>query len=589
VQALLQRYGITGKLRIDGSASASAKDPGANSANVTIQLQNASAKLPGSSDAISNLNLTAVIAVDAKEISAKLSGLSAQDGNAKFSMNDGAIFDIDRPAGHWKASKFDGSIELVDPAALPANSHVFLGDWHPAGRIDFTSTGDGPIGKNALWADSQIEILAYPRKFSIQPPGFPLAISQIEGGPLRITGDVLAVKDLNASYGPDQLQMKTGRLAIPPLGFHRMEWTEINASVIMADAATPYPKLLQHVFDAARPTGEYFTAGKITVEPFDRHGAKFDYDFLISSDQATLSLVPWNIQLTQVKADTELFPDHLQVKKLEAAGLGGTISGSGTMATRAPNLFSGTVFGDRLSLAMIGSLPVFASSTPKTLNGLESVQANFSGSDSVGDKSAADLFEAEGQVEVFDGRFWDVPVFAGMVNKTKVGRDALTVAEGAALFRIEHRQVELQNAAVNAPLLGMNGLGTIGFDGRLDLDVVAAPLADWRDQAKKSGIPVVSDVAGDILGALQKVVNTATGTLLYEFHVTGTASQPVIDAIPAPILTKTAAMVFHRMLNEPDKSRPLALLDFSPPPPAPPAAVSPAPAPPATTSTTTAK
>jgi hypothetical protein len=79
--------------------------------------------------------------------------------------------------------------------------------------------------------------------------------------------------------------------------------------------------------------------------------------------------------------------------------------------------------------------------------------------------------------------------------------------------------------------------------------VVAAPLADWKEQMKRTRIPIVSDIAGEVLGGLQKMVNTATKTLLYEFHVTGTTQRPKIEAIPAPVLTEGMAKLFGAMLK----------------------------------------
>ena len=87
------------------------------------------------------------------------------------------------------------------------------------------------------------------------------------------------------------------------------------------------------------------------------------------------------------------------------------------------------------------------------------------------------------------------------------------------------------------------------FDGRMNLRVVAAPLADWKDQMKRTHIPLVSDLAGEVLGGLQKMVNTTTKTLLYEFHVTGSIGQPKIETVPTPVLTEGLANMFGKMMR----------------------------------------
>ena len=107
----------------------------------------------------------------------------------------------------------------------------------------------------------------------------------------------------------------------------------------------------------------------------------------------------------------------------------------------------------------------------------------------------------------------------------------------------------LRSAAVSSPALGVQGSGTIGRDKRLDLDVVAAPLGDWRDKLKQTNVPLLNDVAGEVAGAVQKLVNTATSQLLYEFRITGTTSHPQVTPVPVPALSDAVALLFGRMMR----------------------------------------
>src|SRR5205814_357600 len=79
---------------------------------------------------------------------------------------------------------------------------------------------------------------------------------------------------------------------------------------------------------------------------------------------------------------------------------------------------------------------------------------------------------------------------------------------------------------------------------------LAAPLSDWRENMKRTNIPILSDVAGEIAGGVQKFVNAATRRLFYEFRASGTLSDPSIKAVPAPILTDNAALIFGKMLKD---------------------------------------
>jgi len=44
-----------------------------------------------------------------------------------------------------------------------------------------------------------------------------------------------------------------------------------------------------------------------------------------------------------------------------------------------------------------------------------------------------------------------------------------------------------------------------------------------------------------VLGGLQKVINGATSTLLYEFKITGTTKDRKVETVPAPALTEGVA------------------------------------------------
>jgi hypothetical protein len=156
---------------------------------------------------------------------------------------------------------------------------------------------------------------------------------------------------------------------------------------------------------------------------------------------------------------------------------------------------------------------------------------------------------ASGEAEIVQGEFFHLPVLREIFQSVRL-KQAATVGDGAAVFEIADGVVTLRDAGISAPVLGLQGGGKVSFEGTIDANVVAAPLADWRDKLKETKIPIVSNVAGEIAGAVQKLLNTATGTLLYEFRVSGNVSEKVnIETVPTPVLTDAAALVFGKMLN----------------------------------------
>src|SRR5207302_382429 len=147
------------------------------------------------------------------------------------------------------------------------------------------------------------------------------------------------------------------------------------------------------------------------------------------------------------------------------------------------------------------------------------------------------------------GRFLQTGWLLEIAQRVGIGRDSLSVGDAAAIFSIRDRTITISRGAINTSVLGLQGKGTVGFNGDADLDIIAAPLGDWRQHIEKSKIPIVGDVAGELAGGIQKLVN-ATSKYLYEFDVKGKVSSPKIRPIPAPALTNAAASVFGKMLQD---------------------------------------
>jgi hypothetical protein len=66
---------------------------------------------------------------------------------------------------------------------------------------------------------------------------------------------------------------------------------------------------------------------------------------------------------------------------------------------------------------------------------------------------------------------------------------------------------------------------------------------------RRTRVPVVSDVLGAVAGGVQDVLNLATRGLIYEFRVDGHVGDPQVRAVPTPVLSEAAAVVFSRMLH----------------------------------------
>jgi hypothetical protein len=261
----------------------------------------------------------------------------------------------------------------------------------------------------------------------------------------------------------------------------------------------------------------------------------------------------YRIPLTDVRAQIVVTPTLVDIPRIDAKSLGGTVVARGRVipGKGAAMTYDGQGWIRNVDVRALGKLVSKDGKEPKRLSGRgnANVRVSGTGKDLEGRFTAADAVRATGRFEILDGDFYDLSTVQQISDNAKVKYDATTVGQAAGTFEIKNRVVTFPQAAISAPVLGLTGSGRATFDGELDLEVVAAPLADWKDQAKRTNIPVVSDVAGEVLGGIQKMLNTATRTLLYQFHVTGRIGEPKVTAVPAPVLTEGVAKLFGSMLR----------------------------------------
>ena len=119
-----------------------------------------------------------------------------------------------------------------------------------------------------------------------------------------------------------------------------------------------------------------------------------------------------------------------------------------------------------------------------------------------------------------NGNFWQIPLFKQLAQSVDV-KEALTVGDAFGTFAIAHNVVHLDPVAVSAPVLGVQGSGDVGFDEKLNLDLVAIP----GQVGKGNG----NNAIGNVLAQAQQVFAFASKTVLYKVHVGSTISNPKLD------------------------------------------------------------
>ncbi len=119
----------------------------------------------------------------------------------------------------------------------------------------------------------------------------------------------------------------------------------------------------------------------------------------------------------------------------------------------------------------------------------------------------------------------------------QVGRTQLaTVGEAGSTFTLERRTLQLSDAVVGSPALGVRGGGEIGLDGSLALNLIATPLNNWDRQVRRENGSAVRNTVATVAGQVQDGLNSVTEKYLYRLKVTGSVSQPDVHVVAAPSL-----------------------------------------------------
>jgi hypothetical protein len=159
------------------------------------------------------------------------------------------------------------------------------------------------------------------------------------------------------------------------------------------------------------------------------------------------------------------------------------------------------------------------------------------------------VIQGDGKVHVEQGDFWDIPFLgqiAGKINPnfSQAGR----VGEAGVVYTLGGGEMHISKMAVSSPLVGVQGSGDVALtgDNELNLNVVAAPLGDWKKQIDKTGVPGIA-LFGKVVGSAQQAMNKVSQQVLLSFQVTGPAMNPTITPKAAPAVTGAIGDLFSAM------------------------------------------
>jgi hypothetical protein len=590
-QEILQRYEVAGSLSLSGSATVPLKDPGRSEYQAMLDLPSGSARVSEGAGRVDRLALRLRLASEDKEaatrevsrpvvlsanavaatqpatrdiaaapprakqppMTVKLDLLEIGTQDTLLHIEKGQAT-IDLASDQWRVKDLLCQLEVgKNHSGLPSKIEQALGKLDLSGKLRLTATAAGPLRPapgTRIMDQVEYQVIAYPRDLEVRPPNWPAAFTNVSGT-VRANRDVIIVENVEGRYHDDKCFVTSARIPLEHIE-KELRIEEIVGSVQLTGKVEDYGRPFEFIATQLRPSGTWHALGSFARQRGLPPGVKPDFRFDIRSDEAGATLGKKQIPVTDLKTEIVATQKLVDLKRIEGKSFGGAVTAEGQIAPgKGKDLaYQGMVWVRDMDLKSLGDLiAAQRGNKPSRLSGKGSANARVEGTGADESHTAVDNFRAAGRFEVLQGDFWSLPTLDEIARGAKVASNGLTVGQAAGVFEIHDQKVELAEFALSSPVLGVQGSGTETFDGRLDLRVVAAPLADWKEQMKRTRIPIVSDIAGEVLGGLQKMVNTATKTLLYEFHVTGTTQRPKIEAIPAPVLTEGMAKLFGAMLK----------------------------------------
>jgi hypothetical protein len=464
---------------------------------------------------------------------------------------------MDIDALRLDASRLDLTLAIKPVAKneqVPAAVQEFIQRSAMSGELKVSGVASIPLKNPAATYDYDLH--ATLTNAAVRPRAFPLPLRKLNGE-IRVTRKSAAVKHLDGQYGADRLKVTAAHVPLDGIT-HSFRIEDIAGVADFAGVEQPYPKALNatlHVLHPKGPCGVAATCAVPATRPVQTsyhvalHAEGINFDILFG---------PRNRRIATSDSDVDMAIDGIgkegtiDVSRGEGDALGGKFLGRGEVKIAKPVKYSAEAHLREIKVHDVAKAWALPGQQIPRLTGRATADATAFGTGRWAGKTTLDQLGGKGEIEITDGDYFQVPVLRDVISAMNLPKDAATVGEGAVRFRVHDRLIDLDRAAVSAPMVGLQGDGAISFDGRLDIRVVAAPLADWKKGLSKNGLPIV----GDIAGAIQKLLNGATRLMFYEFRVGGKLPKVEIITVPTPVLTDGVAKLFGKMIA-PDQNEKL--------------------------------
>lgn len=248
-----------------------------------------------------------------------------------------------------------------------------------------------------------------------------------------------------------------------------------------------------------------------------------------------------------VEATLALGDGRLDASDVAARVAGGNVHG--TFGIRWDEAPSWQASGEASGLRLADLARRFPQLGGDGVRGALSASGTFSGAIGAREDAWLASLEGSGRMRARDGRFYTIPLVSRLLEQAGLSDAGTTLTEASAEFRVADGTVHLDEAALGSTAVGVQGHGDVGFDGRVQLDMVVLPFGSWRSAVERGNVPVLGGVLAKLAGKAQQFVGKASGAL-YAFRITGTVQDPRLTPVPVPALTKSATDALERLASD---------------------------------------
>ena len=461
-----------------------------------------------------------------------LDAQALKDGPSKFHFKAGAGNDLSARIDTNGAIDLDTLVLDLDNLSittnvtpgqrnspLPAGVQRVLNTLGVAGSGRATITGTVPILEGAK-LDLKGDFVIDDAKGRLSPDGKPLS-------DLNVTGKI-AMLGREVTVKVDLFSCRRGTIGAslqPATVIYNLKTNKWNVSPIRAAIAYAPP---------------------IGVDGIRNQHAVVQVSALMSElkerDQFRLNLEGTTISLPDTAGDLTLAgtvrydDDGITLEALRLEGLGGPVTLAGVINENAAAI-AGELDVVGVDLDRLNKL--VDPGTEKSLTGKLNAHVKAAATDTL------DAVRGEGRFRVTGGQFAKVPILGGMAEKMKIGEKAFIAHEAAGVFTLGDNQVKFSRVAISTDVLSVVGVGSIGFDSKLDLSLYAD--GHWHDKPKPGDfyIPLLSDIARGVSATGAYVFGSVSRQFTH-FTVTGTLDKPKLTPSPAPVLGESVERILGR-------------------------------------------